>query len=148
MKVHAYIVNILVLYILISQAGLTAASTVGTFNATMGDEIYDMDVTCDKFSKNKVMFRSDDDDSVYFSYNKPIDTNGDNITVYGQPLLGDGLTLNLTIYVKGEFFVGKSSYEGNKKLDLKMSGNTLTGKGEMLGSGYINPIIEFTLTCQ
>ena len=141
MKLHAYIINIFVLSILIPQSGFTATSTAGKFNATMGDKIYDLDVTCDKFSKDKVMFRSDDESG----YGIPKDTNGDNIAVSG---LGNELSLTLTIYVKGEYFVGKSSYKGNKKLDLKMSGNTLTGKGEMLGSGYINPIIEFTLTCQ
>ncbi len=139
MKMYAFTISIFVLSTLVTQSGLAGASTAGKFKATMGDKTYDLDVTCDKFSKNKVRFTS------YDGYGLLKDTNGNNIAVSGR---GSELTLTLIIYVKGEYFVGKSSYKGNKKLDLKMSGNTLTGKGEMLGSGYINPIIDFTLTCQ
>ena len=141
MKMYAFTISIFVLSTLIPQSGLAGASTAGKFKATMGDKTYDLDVTCDKFSKDKVMFISD----VESGYGIPKDTTGDNIAVSG---LGNALSLTLMFYVKGESFVGKSSYKGNKKLDLKMSGNTLTGKGEMLGSGYFNPIIDFTLTCQ
>jgi len=144
MKMYAFIISIFVPSILVPQSGLADASTAGKFKATMGDKIYDLDVTCDRFSKNKVMFRSDDESGYY---SKPKDTNGDNITVYGLPGVGEGLTLALTINDKGEYFTVNTSIKGDK-FDLEMSGNTLTGKGKILGSGYINPIIEFTLTCQ
>jgi len=143
MKMHAYIINIFVLSILIPQYGLAAESSAGKFKATMGDKIYDLDVTCDSFSKNEVMFRSDDDSG----YSEAKDTNGDNIAVYGQPGLGEGLSLALEIYDNGKSFVVNNSIKG-QNLDLKMSGNTLTGKGKMLDLEFTNPMIEFTLTCQ
>jgi len=116
------------------QSGLTAAPTAGKFKATMGDKIFDLDVTCDRFSKNEVMFRSDDD------YSEGKDTNGDNIAVYGQPGSGQGPGLVLEIFDNGKTFILDSAIK-RQNVELKMSGNTLTGKGRMLDLEFINPMI-------
>jgi len=115
--------------------------STGIFKATMGDRKYELDVTCDTFQKDRVMFRSDDS-----GYAEAKDTNGDNIAVTGSPGLGEGLSLALVINDNGEVYVVNSSIQG-QKLDLEMNGNTLTGRGKMLGI-MGQPTIEFTLTCK
>jgi len=115
--------------------------TAGKFKATMGDRKYDLDVTCDAFQKDRVMFRSDDS-----GYGEAKDSNGDNIAITGQPGLDEGLSLALEINDNGEVYVVNNSIAG-QKLSLEMNGNTLTGSGKMLGTAG-QPAIEFTLTCK
>jgi len=125
MKIHAFFIIIFVLSIAAPQSGLTAASTAGKFKATMGDKIYDLDVTCDRFSKNEVMFRSDDD------YSGGKDTNGDNIAVYGQPGSGEGLGLVLEIYDNGKTFLLDSD-SAIKRQNVEFQETHLQGKEECL----------------
>jgi hypothetical protein len=148
MKMYTFVISIFVLSILIPQYGLAANSSAGKFKATMGDKIYDLDVTCDRFSKDGVMFRSDDKSG----YREAKDTNGDNIAVYGQgvPVIGEGLSMSLQIYDNGKIFLAKTNKISKPmNIDIKMSGNTLTGKGKIIHlETMTNPRIEFTLTCE
>jgi hypothetical protein len=142
MKKYAFLFSICVLFALVPRYGFTANPSTGNFKATMGDKKYDLDVTCDAFGTDQVMFRSDDS-----GYVEAKDINGDGIAITGAPgLFGEGLTMVLEINDKGQLYVVNSGIIG-QKLDLEMSGNTLTGKGKML-SMTSQPTIEFTLTCQ
>jgi len=59
MKMYAFIISIFVPSILVLQSGLAGASTAGIFKATMGDKIYDLDVTCDRFGWYHFLFCRD-----------------------------------------------------------------------------------------
>ena len=142
MKRYALFFSICMLSVFIPRYGLTASPGAGNFKATMGDKKYNLAVTCDEFRKDRVMFRLDDS-----GYAEAKDTNGDGIAITGQPGFGKGLTLALVINNKGQSYVVNSAIKG-QKLDFKMSGNTLTGRGKMLSLTFSQSNIEFTLTCK
>lgn len=118
----------------------------GTFKATVGEKTYELDVTCNKFQKDKVMFTSESP----ANYSELKDMNGDGIVVTGSPATLKKLSLALEIKEKENSFIVNSEVTfGGASLDLDMSGNTLTGKGKMQQELSASTVpVEFTVTCQ
>jgi NDP-sugar pyrophosphorylase family protein len=125
----------------IAMALVTTGAFAGTFEATLGDREYSLEVVCDAFGENMVMFRSDE-----AHYASARDTDGDGIAVIGQPGIGNRLTLALELLDNDERFLINSGIPG-QELELVPGDNSLRGQGRMLGESGSDRDIEFTLVC-